>query len=1058
MPGNSVGTVWVDVRFNVGDAGRQLQAALAGATAGGAAGPGAAAANFERTWQQSFAAVGAGATKLGRTMTIGLTVPLAALGKSAVSSFQEFDKAMTQIAALNAVPVAQTEQWREEVRQLGLEYGVAAEEAAQALYFITSSGQEGARAMSTLNVAVKASAVGLGETKVVADVLTSAMSAYQDEALTAAKAGDVLAAAVHYGKGEADELAGALSQVVPIAANVGVSFGEVAGAMAAMTLSGTSADQAATQMRGLFNTLQDMPPIAQRALEAYTGLSYQTLRHQMTEEGLIPVLKKVYDGFHGNNEAMAEVFGNIRALTGVFNLFGQNSEQTLKIVEAVTKASGDLNRAWEITAKSRSKQLELSMNRVHDSMIEMGANMAPLITTVTSGIGTVAQAFTALPEPIQAGALAFGALTAAAGPALMIFGQLTTAIPKVAGAFSTALPTLSGWVDTLRLKRMYSQEAATAAGGLTGKIGGLSGAMTIAGGAVAGLAAGYVLWTKAINDAANASNDLQTLIQAKAGGGGTERIDDVIRQTRDQIKALENEASATNLARLNPFNLDYFQASGENIDRMYETIRALEERKRISREAAEAMGLDVTKVTDWVSAQADAGNKLGTTNAVVKALGEALGKTTDDTDAFRQGLENTDNALTGLISRAKTAADAFMAIHDAQNRVEEARRGVTEARERVTEAEDKYRDAVQASADASRDIVKAQQAVTDASRATADARLKLADAEKELQAALAGPSEDERIDLEGARLSLQQAQKRASGQFADPLDRRRAQLDVRRARLDLTRAQGAHGERIADAQKAVADAQAGLVSAQQAEMDAQAGVVDARNKKAEASRNEAKAYGDIAIAQDGIRRAEEDLYTATYNLETAQSAFNAAVAAGKINGDAFLSFLDDLRNRYPEMSGVIGNYERDFGNMWNAAKGNTAPPAPPPAPPPQPLVAPDIKPYEATPQDKGDMVYIPGVGMRPRKKKAHGGPLEAFQSSEIGEKGMPELWEAGGRQFMLPPRAGRVTPLKPATIDVKGGDGVTIGDIYVQGAEDPVQTAYEVRRQMRIKTRGRGRT
>lgn len=99
--------------------------------------------------------------------------------------------------------------------------------------------------------------------------------------------------------------------------------------------------------------------------------------------------------------------------------------------------------------------------------------------------------------------------------------------------------------------------------------------------------------------------------------------------------------------------------------------------------------------------------------------------------------------------------------------------------------------------------------------------------------------------------------------------------------------------------------------------------------------------------------------------------------------------------------------------------------------------------------------YTPG---RPFKKRAAGGPLSAGQLSTVNERNTPELWEANGKQYLLPVDQGRVTPLRPATIDVKGGDGVTIGDIYVQGAEDPVQTAYEVRRQMRIKTRGRGRT
>src|SRR4051812_27851545 len=109
----SVGTVWVDVRFNVGDAGRQLQASLAGATAGAAGASGAAAA-IERSWTTSLGNISASLAKTGQQMSTFVTLPLALLGKSAVSTFKEFDKAMTQTSALNAVPIEQTERWREE--------------------------------------------------------------------------------------------------------------------------------------------------------------------------------------------------------------------------------------------------------------------------------------------------------------------------------------------------------------------------------------------------------------------------------------------------------------------------------------------------------------------------------------------------------------------------------------------------------------------------------------------------------------------------------------------------------------------------------------------------------------------------------------------------------------------------------------------------------------------------------------------------------------------------------------------------------------------------------
>jgi hypothetical protein len=217
----SVGTVWVDVRFNVGDVGRQLQAAIAQASRTAVPGAGGPGGDLERGVTSSFARIGAAAAQTGRQMTFAVSAPLALIGKSAVSAFAAFDSEMTKINALVGVSRSQTTGWAEDVKNLSRQYGIAADASAGALYFITSSGIEGSKAIETLEVATKGAAVGLGDVQTVADATTSAMNAYGQENMSAAKAADILTVAVREGKGEADQMAGALSAVIPIASAVG---------------------------------------------------------------------------------------------------------------------------------------------------------------------------------------------------------------------------------------------------------------------------------------------------------------------------------------------------------------------------------------------------------------------------------------------------------------------------------------------------------------------------------------------------------------------------------------------------------------------------------------------------------------------------------------------------------------------------------------------------------------------------------------------------------------------------------------------------------------------
>lgn len=1029
MAVGSVGTVWVDVRFNVGDAARQLQAALAGATAGAAAGAGAAAA-IERSWTQSLGAIGATAVKTGKAMTVGLTVPLALIGKAATSAYHDFDQAMTQITAINEVPIATTNQWRESVRDLGLEYGVAAEEAAQGLYFITSSGVQAADAMQVLEVAIKGSAVGLGETKVVADVLTSALSAYGKENITAAEAADQLTAAVKLGKGEADDLAGSLSQVIPIAANLGVSFGEVSGAMAAMTLSGTSSDQAATQLRGLFNTLQDMPPVAQKALKQYTGLDYAATRLALKNEGLVPTLKAIYDGFGENTEAMAEVFGNIRALTGVFNLFGKNTEQTLAIIESVTNASGELGAAWEKTAESDAKKLDRAMNSVHDSMVELGADVIPVVTGAVGVVGKLGAAFGELPDPLQNTAVGFAAVAAAAGPAMLIFGKMAQGFAGLGRVIGTLSPTLAGNMEGLRLRGMYVDDAIKNNTALTKTFGSLNTALAAGTAALAVGAAAWGLWAASVSEGERVANEARQA--SKEGGSGG--IGDARKQmeaNRATFAALKkdfedwdkrNKSGNLLEATGSLFDIDAVQARAAQADALGKENERMAKNIDLAEKMARATGQNADAFYVWIDLQESANHTYATSEEALKAYNEALAKNDEGAKKVAQSSLKASNSIGGIIAKAKGASDAFFGLVEAEDKAADAQKGLDDARKRVTDAEEAYRQAKLKTLDADRQIAAAQRKAVDATNKVRDARLALADAERELQDARRGPSEDERLDLESAQIAVQEAQKAARGKFDDPLDRRKAQIDLRRAQLDLERIRGEHAERVADAEKGVADAQQGVNDAVQAEIDAQDGIVSAREAKAQASKDEAAAFDAIAAAHDGVKDAEYRLYQANVDLAGTQDALNTAIATGVIKGDEFRTMLDKLREMYPQMSGVLDGYAKKFGDIFNANK----------------------------PAD-------PYGGARPASdrllNRASGGPLSAGQASNINERGMPELWSAKGKQYLLPTTNGQVTPLKPLDVNVqaKGGDGVSIGDIYVQGAPTPVATAYELRRQIRAK-------
>jgi TP901 family phage tail tape measure protein len=231
------------------------------------------------------------------------------------------------------------------------------QELAEAMFFIASAGLRGAEAMDVLRSSARLSAIGLGETKTIADLLTSAVNAYGVEALSAADASDQLVSAVRLGKLEADQLAGAMGRVLPIASAMGVTFGEVSGLMAAMSKTGTDAATATTQIRAIMVSL--LKPTEQaNAVMTELGFTQQGIRDTIMEDGLFAALLMLNDAVDGNTAKFAELFPNVRALAGVMDLLGPQLEGNIELMRQHSDSAGLASEAFAIFAETAQGQVE----------------------------------------------------------------------------------------------------------------------------------------------------------------------------------------------------------------------------------------------------------------------------------------------------------------------------------------------------------------------------------------------------------------------------------------------------------------------------------------------------------------------------------------------------------------------------------------------------------------------------------------------------------------------------------------------------------------------------
>jgi TP901 family phage tail tape measure protein len=302
-------------------------------------------------------------------------VAAAAISAVAVASVREasqFETTFAKIQGLVGLTADEIGDLEKAARDLGPQFGKSGNEAADALFFITSAGLRGATAVDVLEASLKGAAIGLGDVGSIANAATAAMNTYGESNLSGTEAVEALAEAVRLGQFAPEELAGALGRVIPISAELGVSFQETTGLIAALTKGGLSASEAVTGIRGAMQAFIKPTEEAKKMMEQY-GLTSEGVAESIEQDGFLSTMTKLREVFGDNQEDFTKVIGSIEGLSAVFSLTGENTEAYAEIVRLATDDINIMDEALGFVADTSKFKFDVAMATARDSLLEIGA-------------------------------------------------------------------------------------------------------------------------------------------------------------------------------------------------------------------------------------------------------------------------------------------------------------------------------------------------------------------------------------------------------------------------------------------------------------------------------------------------------------------------------------------------------------------------------------------------------------------------------------------------------------------------------------------------------------
>lgn len=371
--------------------------------------------------------------RLGNDLTTTVSLPLIGIGLAGGKMAAQLETSFSKIENLVGVSGATLEDFKKEVASISGVVGKSQKELSDALFTITSAGLKGEAALELLNSASKASVIGLGDTGTVAKAATAIMTAFADRNYTAAEAVNLLAKTVREGNLAAEELAPAIGKVLPIAAQLGVSFEEVGANIATFSRLGISAGESVTALKAFLGNLIKPSKEAEKILKKF-GLTAQGVRDSISKNGLSATLKDLLKRFDGNTESVAKLFGSVEGLANVLGTAGAQGEEYTRILATMSDGIDIVETGFEKASETADQKFNKSLVRLQNRSIKIGAIVLPIFNKIVDIVSDWAERFARLDDSTQKTIIKIAALAAAVGPLLRVYGAYQTTLAAVKAA------------------------------------------------------------------------------------------------------------------------------------------------------------------------------------------------------------------------------------------------------------------------------------------------------------------------------------------------------------------------------------------------------------------------------------------------------------------------------------------------------------------------------------------------------------------------------------------------------------------------------------------------
>ena len=381
-----------------------------------------------------FGAAGKKMTDVGKSMSLKVTAPIAAIGAIAAKTGMEFDAAMSEVGAISGATGEDLKALEDMAKEMGRTTKFSASEAAEGLKYMAMAGWDTQQQLDGLPGILNLAAASGEDLGTVSDIVTDAMTAFGMEAAQAGEFADVLAAAASNSNTNVSMLGESFKYVAPVAGALGFEARDTAIALGLMANAGIKGSQAGTAMRTLLTNLVKPTKESATAMDEL-GISLTDTDGNMKElSDVMGDLRGAFRDLDPDQQAFyaAQIAGQ-QGMSGLLAIVNAAEDDFNDLSGAINNSTGEAERmAAEMQDNLAGRLTELK-SAIEGVALQIYDIMLPAMEGLVAMVQKAVDWFSELSPGMQRAIVVVGALAAAIGPVLVVLGSMANGISAIIG-------------------------------------------------------------------------------------------------------------------------------------------------------------------------------------------------------------------------------------------------------------------------------------------------------------------------------------------------------------------------------------------------------------------------------------------------------------------------------------------------------------------------------------------------------------------------------------------------------------------------------------------------